>query len=475
MNEFDPFSDLDAVNRGKPSAGSAQPPPLNQVQSTQTNSNSMRQSGIANHRTLSHSPIRVDNTTFQPENGNSQLQGFDAFSGQSNSLDCFLPSTVSQPTHFSRPSNVQFDPFGPTPTIDPPFQQSYQSFSQQDHGFDPFVQPHSQSSSNLPPPAPSSGTSEQSLSQVPPNQGLIDLDFLSGGSSDGVAPSVPSGVPQDTHWGFPEVNAAPTSHSMDDISRLRAVYGLPNSVTREESMESIDEELMNAARKPPPLSVLTSRTSSGTTGTSGGSGRTLGKYSPHPPTEETKGDSRNPDTHAPVVQRPGGRYSYSGASHSPYPDFTGGQQLTTTVRTEDLNLPREGVLLGRLSVRSLLTTDWKPVFWILSDDHHRRALMPDEDPLSLLIYRSKSDYYDNPKGLMIKKEIPIKMNLSCIPIRRKEYKGYGQLHYFLLEENTELGTVPVAKFASDDRNDVDILWINLKTRINAARRKVCAD
>lgn len=48
---------------------------------------------------------------------------------------------------------------------------------------------------------------------------------------------------------------------------------------------------------------------------------------------------------------------------------------------------------------------------------------------------------------MIKKEIPIRMNLACIPIRRKEYKGYGMLFYFMLEEHTEMGSVPVIKFA----------------------------
>lgn len=54
---------------------------------------------------------------------------------------------------------------------------------------------------------------------------------------------------------------------------------------------------------------------------------------------------------------------------------------------------------------------------------------------------------------MIKKEIPIRMNLACIPIRRKEYKGYGMLFYFMLEEHTEMGSVPVIKFA---RSALDI-------------------
>mmetsp|Transcript_4810 Transcript_4810/g.4874 ORF Transcript_4810/g.4874 Transcript_4810/m.4874 type:complete len:279 (-) Transcript_4810:1474-2310(-) len=175
-----------------------------------------------------------------------------------------------------------------------------------------------------------------------------------------------------------------------------------------------------------------------------------------------------PTIPAPVIGKPvAGRYSHSGATHSPYP--TGDDRNVVSV--DDLNLPTEGSLLARLSVRSLVTKDWQPIFWVLSTDHHRRPLHIDEDPLSLLIYRSKEDYEGYPLGTMIKKEIPIRMNLSCIPIRRKEYKGYGMLHYFMLEENTEMGTVPVIKFASSNRNDVDVLWINLKARINASRKK----
>lgn len=57
------------------------------------------------------------------------------------------------------------------------------------------------------------------------------------------------------------------------------------------------------------------------------------------------------DTHdrhpAPVIGKPPmGRYSHSGASHSPYP-----VDEKTVVTAEDLNLPSEGVLLARLSVR----------------------------------------------------------------------------------------------------------------------------
>lgn len=50
-----------------------------------------------------------------------------------------------------------------------------------------------------------------------------------------------------------------------------------------------------------------------------------------------------------------------------------------------------------------------------------------------LYFFARDDYEGHPLGTMIKKEIPIRMNLSCIPIRRKEYKGYGMLHYFMLE------------------------------------------
>ncbi len=93
---------------------------------------------------------------------------------------------------------------------------------------------------------------------------------------------------------------------------------------------------------------------------------------------------------APVIGKPvAGRYAHAGATHSPYPV---GAEEKNIVSVEDLNLPTEGTLLGRLSVRSLVTKDWSRIFWVLSSNHHRRPLHLDEDPLSLLIYRSRQGH-----------------------------------------------------------------------------------
>jgi hypothetical protein len=71
-----------------------------------------------------------------------------------------------------------------------------------------------------------------------------------------------------------------------------------------------------------------------------------------------------------------------------------------------------------------------------------------KDTLVSISLFNREDYEGYPLGTMIKKEIPIRMNLSCVSIRRKEYKGinyciqlfsmdtfsgYGLLHYFMLE------------------------------------------
>lgn len=63
------------------------------------------------------------------------------------------------------------------------------------------------------------------------------------------------------------------------------------------------------------------------------------------------GQDRHP---APVIGKPPiGRYSHSGASHSPYP-----VDDKAVVTVADLNLPTEGLLLARLSVRfAILPTE----------------------------------------------------------------------------------------------------------------------
>jgi hypothetical protein len=46
-----------------------------------------------------------------------------------------------------------------------------------------------------------------------------------------------------------------------------------------------------------------------------------------------------------------------------------------------------------------------------------------------VICRCRSDYYNFPKGENIKKEVPMKANLSCSPVRYKDYEG---IYRFLL-------------------------------------------
>ena len=49
---------------------------------------------------------------------------------------------------------------------------------------------------------------------------------------------------------------------------------------------------------------------------------------------------------------------------------------------------------------------------------------------------------------------------------------YGQLYYFVMQELSEIKDIPIAKFASNNRTDVDVMWMNIKCRIATARRTV---
>ena len=42
----------------------------------------------------------------------------------------------------------------------------------------------------------------------------------------------------------------------------------------------------------------------------------------------------------------------------------------------------------------------------------------------------------------------------------------------MLEEIHELKNLPIAKFASNNRNDIDNMWMNLKCRIASAKKNV---
>merc|ERR1719487_634598 len=107
--------------------------------------------------------------------------------------------------------------------------------------------------------------------------------------------------------------------------------------------------------------------------------------------------------------------------------------------------------------RSLITKDWDEAFWVISHG-------------TLYVYRNEHDYRYNPAETMVKKKVPITRKLVVNKVKRKEYDGVW-LHNFMLQEETDFGLTNLAKFASTDRNEVDVLWLNLKTQISATRKQ----
>ena len=49
---------------------------------------------------------------------------------------------------------------------------------------------------------------------------------------------------------------------------------------------------------------------------------------------------------------------------------------------------------------------------------------------------------------------------------------YGELYYFTVEELSEIKNFPIAKFASNNRTDIDMMWMNLKCRIASSKKRV---
>lgn len=139
----------------------------------------------------------------------------------------------------------------------------------------------------------------------------------------------------------------------------------------------------------------------------------------------------------------------------------------------------KGMVLGRVSARSLLMRDWTPFFYVImqnkdiryyDDPNFLKTNSPDD--YSILIYREKSDYENNPMGTAIKKVIPIRPNYCCSEVKRKNYGAeYDELCYFVMEDLSEIKNIPVAKFASNNRTDMDLMWMNLKCRIAAAKKR----
>ncbi|CAM9114106.1 unnamed protein product, partial [Heterosigma akashiwo] len=78
-------------------------------------------------------------------------------------------------------------------------------------------------------------------------------------------------------------------------------------------------------------------------------------------------------------------------------------------------------------MRTLLVKEWKPTYWVFLGRQ------------TLGLYRSKNEFLYNPRGQGMKKKIVINQNHTCTAIKRKEYRGYGYLDHFTLEEQMDYG------------------------------------
>jgi len=123
-----------------------------------------------------------------------------------------------------------------------------------------------------------------------------------------------------------------------------------------------------------------------------------------------------------------------------------------------VDLPTEGDIMARVSSRSLFTKSWDPMYWVI-DDH------------DLYLYRTKSDFLHNPRYTGYKKKIPIVHNLRALKIHRKDYPGLGSMLNFMLEEVFDYGPVNVAKFASSNKDNIEPLYEQLKSRIMQKRKQ----
>ena len=57
----------------------------------------------------------------------------------------------------------------------------------------------------------------------------------------------------------------------------------------------------------------------------------------------------------------------------------------------------------------MLTKDWKRIFWVT-------------EGFMIYCYRSRDDYYYNPRGQKIKKQVELTESHCCTAITKKDYK-----------------------------------------------------
>jgi hypothetical protein len=118
----------------------------------------------------------------------------------------------------------------------------------------------------------------------------------------------------------------------------------------------------------------------------------------------------------------------------------------------------EGIIMARISTRSLFTKEWNEFFYVFQDG-------------SLLLFKNRSDYQYNPRGSMsaVKKKIPIVHNLRMMKIKTKDYGKGKLLHNFMLEEVMDYGPTNVAKFGGSNKVAVERFFNELKNQILSKR------
>lgn len=142
----------------------------------------------------------------------------------------------------------------------------------------------------------------------------------------------------------------------------------------------------------------------------------------------------------------------------------GGRPTLTRSGTDSGGNSVDGEVLARISNRTLFVMKaWKPCYYIF------------EEPLKLNLYRSREDYIYNPVGTMIKKQAELNANCRCTEIKCKEYKNYGMLDHFTLEEVFDYGPSIIAKFASLDRDALVRLRDQIGEGINPLKAQKRAD
>lgn len=137
----------------------------------------------------------------------------------------------------------------------------------------------------------------------------------------------------------------------------------------------------------------------------------------------------------------------------------------------DATLPRlenvlhSGRIMGRVSLKSLVTKNWKELFWIVYQ------------PANFICFRCKEDYFDwllnsqlesTERSKLVKLHVDFQRDPSSgirgyqsTDIKKKTYRC-GALHQFKLDSMTSFGPSLIAAFGSRSHEDAHQLHILLK-------------